>query len=220
MQQKILLDKKTYIKIFQTAIQERKTTISEISQKTKIQETSIKKIISADFSDFRKVTISNYIKSICKELKLKSNHFIIFAEQETEHIPDKQILYPKKFDKILENKFLIRILYTFSIFLSTIFIIIFIGFQIKSFIEKPKINIISPNNNEVFSYDVIKIYGTTCEKCSVSINGKNVSVGQSGEFEKTLKLVEGKNIIFISSRSELGRSNEKKISIFYKKNKN
>ncbi|GAB4142505.1 MAG: hypothetical protein Fur0024_5110 [Patescibacteria group bacterium] len=215
MKQKVLIDKKIYIKTFETALKEKKWTLAEFSDRTKLQESTLKKILSADFSGFKKIQISSYIRIICNELGLKADHFILFAESQTDYIEELQILYPKKLN---EKQKQISVLKIIGEILFGIFIVgvsIFIGLQIKSFASKPKIEIISPQENEVVRKEIIKITGKTCEKCTLSINGKNTEVGKSGEFERVIKLVSGKNIILISTESELGRKNEKKILIFY-----
>lgn len=83
--------------------------------------------------------------------------------------------------------------------------------------EKPKLEIISPKDQEKVNQEEIKILGKTEKEVFVKINDLPVVVGADGQFSYQLKLQPGENKISITATDIAGNVETKELTIIYQK---
>lgn len=83
--------------------------------------------------------------------------------------------------------------------------------------KKPKLEIISPQDQEKTSKDEIEVVGQTEKEVLVKINDFPVVVDAEGRFSSTVRLTEGENKIIIEAEDIAGNLETKKLTVVYQK---
>ena len=86
-------------------------------------------------------------------------------------------------------------------------IFIYFGWTVKKMYTPPFLDISSPENNYVTSKRNIEIVGQTQKEVTILINGQEVLSDQNGNFNKSIDLQKGINIIKISAFTKHSREN-------------
>ena len=64
--------------------------------------------------------------------------------------------------------------------------------------------------------NIIKLTGTAKNAINLTLNGREISVDQSGNFNETIALLSGYNIINIKAKDKFGYVDEKNYKLMYK----
>ena len=103
-----------------------------------------------------------------------------------------------------------------------IFIIVFAFFRSKNLIFGVKIKDVNIITTEALPMDSIgkasgirKITGNTKNATSLVLNGREISINQQGDFDETIALLSGYNIINIKAQDKFGHSDEKNYKLIY-----
>lgn len=114
------------------------------------------------------------------------------------------------------NKDAKKILKIVSLSVLFIFIIIYTLFNTKDLIVGVKIknvNIEKNINNEI---NIIKITGNAKNAKNLTLNGREISINQDGDFDEILALLLGYNIINIKAKDKFGYIDEKSYQLMGK----
>ena len=95
-----------------------------------------------------------------------------------------------------------------------IFIVIFVFFNTKDLIIGVKIKNVTIDNlpaqtNMKVPDNVVKVTGIAKNAVKLNLNGREISVDQKGNFDETIALFPGYNIINIKAQDKFGKSDEK-----------
>jgi hypothetical protein len=103
-----------------------------------------------------------------------------------------------------------------------ILIIILIGYAIfnsRIFIAGPKIIIESPENGiSISESPLVDIVGRAENIAFIELNGRQINVDESANFDEAVLLYPGYNIITITARDKFEREIEEKLEIVYQNN--
>ncbi len=100
-------------------------------------------------------------------------------------------------------------------------IVIYLGFRTVKILGQPIIAISSPPDNlTVASRNYVSFNGRVTNADSLIINGEAVSIGQNGEWQKTIALQPGLNTIELVAGKFLGRETKLTRQIIYEPPKN
>jgi len=106
-----------------------------------------------------------------------------------------------------------KILKISSLSVLLIFIIIYAFFISKDLLFGVKIKNVNINGSgeeqTVFTESIIKITGNARNAKELSLNDRPISIDQKGNFEETLALLSGYNIVKIEAKDEFGSVDEK-----------
>jgi hypothetical protein len=83
--------------------------------------------------------------------------------------------------------------------------------------DKPKIEISEPGDNSKTDHSEIKVMGKTDPDVSVKINNSPVVVDSQQQFQQIVNLKEGENKIDIWVQDDAGNSDQKELTVTYKK---
>ena len=83
--------------------------------------------------------------------------------------------------------------------------------------EKPKLEIISPKDQEKINQEEIVIIGKTDKEVMVKINDLPVVVSATGQFSYSLKLQSGENKIIVTATDIAGNQETKELTVIYQK---
>lgn len=149
--------------------------------------------------------VQGYIKSYANYLNLDPEHVLAFYRREYDERKFPKEPPPKSHRRffITPNK-LLNVVFTISILIFASYIIV----QYSSVLSAPKLDIASPQNNEITSVPAVKISGQTEKDATVSVDGHFAPVDESGNFSYEYMLAEGKNTIEIIASFRLSPKNK------------
>ena len=98
-----------------------------------------------------------------------------------------------------------------------IFILVFAFFNSKDIIFGVKIKNVSIANYPAETYmkvtdNIIKVTGVAKNAVKLSLNGREISVDQKGNFDETIALSSGYNLVDIRAQDKFGKVDEKIIN--------
>jgi len=114
-----------------------------------------------------------------------------------------------------------KILKIVSLSAFLLFIIIYAFFRTKDLIFGVKIkdvNIIDglpAQTGTQITDNIIKITGSAKNAVNLTLNDRVISIDQKGNFDETIALLSGYNIISIKAKDEFGNSDEKNYKLIY-----
>ncbi|MFH1558894.1 MAG: helix-turn-helix domain-containing protein, partial [Patescibacteria group bacterium] len=85
-----------------------------------------------------------------------------------------------------------------------------------NFSKPPRLEILSPKENETVTEEQILIKGRVDENSELEINGQQLELREGGEFETKVVLMRGVNEIIIKAKNKFEKITEKKITVNYK----
>jgi len=96
-----------------------------------------------------------------------------------------------------------------------LFIVIYAFFRSKDLIFGVKIKNVNITDNAKVVDSIIKVNGNAKNAINLTLNGREISVDQEGNFDETIALLSGYNVINIKARDKFGDSDEKNYKIMY-----
>ena len=104
-----------------------------------------------------------------------------------------------------------------SIFFILIIIYAIIGS--RDLIWGVKIRNVNLVNGATITENIIKLTGNAKNAINLTLNGREISVDQSGNFSETIALLSGYNIINIKAKDKFGYVDEKNYKLIYEAGK-
>jgi len=99
----------------------------------------------------------------------------------------------------------------FSIFF--LFVIVYALFISRDLISGVKIRDVNLIDGSTYTESVIKITGNAKHAIKLTLNGREISIDQEGNFNETIALLLGYNIINITAQDKFGYVDEKNYQI-------
>jgi hypothetical protein len=115
-------------------------------------------------------------------------------------------------EKILFNKKIMQIAGLFVFFLSIIFYGFFVSKDLIFGVRIKNVNIVDGSS---VTDNIIKIKGTAKNAIKLILDGREISVDQAGNFNETIALLPGYNIISIEAQDKFGKVDEKNYKLMY-----
>ncbi len=178
---------------------EARLTLTELSEKTKIQKSYIKAFESNTFHLLPDTIYArNYLKTLVRGLGGDADYYLDQFEQErgtcdviNKHQTFRQRARAKTF--FVASRFVqIGVFVLFVGVLAS-----YIGFEIKTIISPPALAIVSPADGYQTTDATIIVKGKTDKGARIQINGSDVLLSQDGSFEKEVALERGLNVLQI-----------------------
>ena len=113
------------------------------------------------------------------------------------------------------NKDAKKILKISSLSIFFLFIIIFVFFNSRNLIFGVKIKNVNITDNMKVTDKVLKITGIAKNAVKISLDGRDISVDQKGNFDETISLSVGYNVIEIIAQDKFGNVDEKNYQLIY-----
>ncbi len=178
---------------------EARLTLSELAQKTKIQKIYLKAFEANDFQNLpAPMYTRNYLKTLVRVLGGNEAYYLDQFEQErgTCDVKKHQPTFRKR--ARATTFFVASRFVHVGIFLFFVGVLAsYIGFEIKTIISAPSLQIVSPIDGYQTSDATIIVKGKTEKGARIQINGSNVLLSQDGSFEKEVALERGLNVLQI-----------------------
>jgi hypothetical protein len=101
----------------------------------------------------------------------------------------------------------------FSIFF--ILIILYAFFRSKDLIFGLKIRDVNLTDGATFTSNIIKVTGNARNAINLTLNGREISIDEKSNFNETIALLSGYNIINIRAQDKFGSVDEKNYKLMY-----
>jgi hypothetical protein len=102
----------------------------------------------------------------------------------------------------------------FSVFF--VLIVVYAIFVSRDLIFGIKIKNVNLVDGSTFTDSIIKVTGNSENAINLTLNGREISINEQGDFEETVALLSGYNIINIRAKDKFGCTEEKNYKIIYK----
>lgn len=96
-----------------------------------------------------------------------------------------------------------------------LFIIIYSFFRAKDVVLGVKIIDVNIVDGQKVTDNILKITGNARNAVSLTLNDRIISIDQKGNFNETIALLSGYNVISIKAKDEFGNSDEKNYKLIY-----
>ena len=96
-----------------------------------------------------------------------------------------------------------------------LFIVVFVFFNSRDLIFGVKIKNVNLQDNLKVSESVFEITGTAKNAVKLSLNGREISIDQKGNFDETIALLSGYNLVNIKAQDKFGKIDEKNYKLIY-----
>ena len=81
----------------------------------------------------------------------------------------------------------------------------YLGLQIKSIVDPPRLTLFTPNDGHVTTAATLSVRGQSDNAVQVSINGQEVKTDTAGTFAETIHLSTGMNTIVVKAKKKHGK---------------
>jgi hypothetical protein len=108
-----------------------------------------------------------------------------------------------------------KILEVGGFFIFFILIVIYAFFRSHDIIFGVQIKNVSIKDGQVLTNNVVKITGNAKNAIKLYLDGREISVDQQGNFDETVVLLPGYNIINIKAQDKFGNIDEKNYKLMY-----
>ena len=102
-----------------------------------------------------------------------------------------------------------------SVSILFLFIILYAFFRSKDLIFGVKIKNVNIVDGSKVTNNIMNITGTARNATDLALNGREISVDQQGNFNETIALLSGYNVISIRAQDKFGNIDEKDYKLIY-----
>lgn len=192
-------------------------TLERVEHETKIKKAVLAKIEEGNFKNLPPSTfVKGFIRNYAIFLNLDPDHILALYRRETDK-PDTSSTTKPFLTQLSNSIFSItpqRIFYSAILLIIILFVSYFLSLFI-SLSSGPRLEVISPVNNQKFTTKNIYLTGKTSPDSSLYINNNQTSLTAQGEFSQPVILDSGLNKYEITSIDRNGRKTTKNLTIFY-----
>ena len=95
-------------------------------------------------------------------------------------------------------------------------IIVYAFFRSHDLIYGVQIKNVNIVDGTTVTDSILKVTGNAKNAINLSLNGREISIDQAGNFNETIALLKGYNIISLKARDKFGYTDEKNYKLIYK----
>ena len=97
--------------------------------------------------------------------------------------------------------------------LGGLIIVVYAFFRSLNYIHGPSIDIYQPINGSAIASTTVTIIGRADRVNTLSLNGKQIFIDESGNFKETIVVLPGINIITFSAQDQFGRTDNEQLEL-------
>jgi len=181
--------------------------LSDLAKQTKISKEHLRALEECRFADIPYADIyqKNFIKRYAEILNLPVEDILNqFLVEEVNSAKKKEKVYKKIKKTRFQN--LPSLLRASVMIIAVIGLIGYLSWQIKSIVKPPELTLFSPQNGYITDDNELLIHGKTHQETQVSVNGKDITNDNDGQFKEIVNLSPGINTITVSAQKKHGKS--------------
>ena len=100
-------------------------------------------------------------------------------------------------------------------FLGLLVIVTYSGYQMRHFVQGPRLMIAKPENGKTMSDALVSIEGRASNIAFIYLDNRQIFIDTNGQFNEKLLLHKGYNIITIEAKDKFDRVVKKHIEVMY-----
>ncbi|MFA5128985.1 MAG: helix-turn-helix domain-containing protein [Patescibacteria group bacterium] len=199
---------KTVGEILSEARREQNLSLEEVADVTRLRLTHLTALEAGDYENlpggvYSEKILENYANFLNLDLTGLKKIF------EKENLTSKRIKKAAFLQKISSKNFIVtpRLI---EISVAAVFVILlltYLGFEINNIFSPPNLSLLSPENNLTTEAPTITVSGYTEKEVNVKINDQAIQTDAAGNFNETISLKTGLNIIKVSAAKKRSREN-------------
>lgn len=108
-----------------------------------------------------------------------------------------------------------KILKLASVSVFFLLIAVFAFYRSYDLVFGVKIKNVNLEDGTKFTESVIKVTGNAKNAVNLALNGREISIDKAGNFDETIALLSGYNVVNIKARDKFGRFDEKNYKLIY-----
>ncbi|OGI57598.1 hypothetical protein A3B85_00805 [Candidatus Nomurabacteria bacterium RIFCSPHIGHO2_02_FULL_37_13] len=108
-----------------------------------------------------------------------------------------------------------KILKIVTFFVFFLFIVIYAFFRSRDLILGVQIKNVNIVDGAKVTNSILRVTGNAKNAINLTLNGREISIDQEGNFNETIALLGGYNIINIKAKDKFGYSDEKNYKLIY-----
>jgi len=108
-----------------------------------------------------------------------------------------------------------KILKIIILFVFFVLILIYAFFRSSDLIFGVKIKNVNIEDGAVVASSIVQITGNAKNATNLTLNGREISIDQAGNFNETIALLLGYNTVTIQAKDKFGHSDEKNYKLIY-----
>lgn len=89
--------------------------------------------------------------------------------------------------------------------LALLFFLLFFGWRLTVFISNPALNLEEPKDNSTVITPVIRVKGNTEKESHLTVNGRELTIDEAGNFNEEIELASGLNALEFISQNRFGK---------------
>ena len=181
-------------------------TLEDVERTTRIRVKFLRALEEGDFDKFHSTAYARgFLKNYCEFLGLDANVMLaLFRRETTEQavkiLPQGIITSESSFFRITPTRAILFI--ALIVFAAIIY---YLFQEYRGFLGAPVLTVEKPSEQEVVSEGELKVVGKADGDASVVVNGEPVSLGESGQFVKTIQVFKGETAITIVAKNRRGK---------------
>ncbi len=197
--------------------------ISQVEKETRIKKEHLKALEKGDYSNLPEpVYVRGFLKKLAQLYGFDSTKLIekyrLDSQTSSKKTEEDNIGFK---NARLSNSVILITPRIITIALGTVvglFLIGYLWFEVSGFAIAPKLAIERPSKQELeIKKDELVVSGQTDESATLSINQEPVPVDSDGNYNQTVKLQPGYNILHLEAKNKSGKITSKKIKIIVNK---
>lgn len=199
---------KTIGELLKAARHRKNLTVSEVADRTKIQEKFIRALENDNYDElpesaFVKGFVRNYAQVVGKDPKML---LAVFRRDYSEDAKGKVV--PRGLTEPLNQsrlRWTPRVTAIASFALVIFLVMIYLIFQFRLLSGGPELVVKNPAENAVVE-NIVSVEGTTNSQATIMVNSKPVAVTSQGAFSETISLSPGEHTIIIEATDRSGHA--------------
>jgi len=201
---------------------EKKLDFNAISKKTKINKKYLGALEEGEYKVFSSlVHIKGFLKIYASYLGLNEGEILAFwrREYDTYKVSKQERNTPPK---PLKDSLLDFSPAFFSTAVIAFLVILFLGYliyQYTRFSSPPDLLVSQPQEDMVTEIPEVDVFGVASKDARLFINGKEITLGEGGEFLEKVPLSEGMNLINIIAENKFEKQTKKTFKVIYEPTK-
>ncbi|EKD99551.1 MAG: XRE family transcriptional regulator [uncultured bacterium] len=210
--------------LLKSAREEKKYTLQDVHKFIRIHPKYLKALEEDDYEVFEgKIHAKGFLKVYSEFLNVNINEIMALwrREYEPRFEGEKKQARFFKLEPVEKAKLVVTTPFILSVIFG-VFVLVFFGYlyyQYHSYTGNPRLEIFSPQNNQMMDSDIVDVLGNTDLDCDVFINNQKVVLNPNGDFGVTIRLKEGINTLSIVAVNKLEKKTDEIRTVIYRSQK-
>lgn len=205
---------KTISTILREEREKRGLSLDDVVSATKIRRNFIVAIEEGKFSSLPSESYAmGFVKNYGEFLGISPERAAALFRREYDSKSTENVPKFRKAVRVSSARFSLKSARSFLILGVAVVVLAYIFYQFSFLFIGPKLSIVTPQDGQAISENIVSVSGKTDPYATVTINNENAYVDLTGSFKKTLYVYSGQAKISVSAKNRYGKETKKEVQI-------